>query len=105
MSEVRVGYVSSIDYENGLCEIHYPDRDDTVTEMVPFLSNQEYRTPEVEDMVLVLHPGDSRKMRWWWARFGTRKSNRRRARRASTARSSPTRMDKHTESLMQTQKN
>ena len=25
MSEVRVGYVSSIDYENGLCEIHYPD--------------------------------------------------------------------------------
>jgi len=26
MSEVRVGYVSSIDYENGLCEIHYPDR-------------------------------------------------------------------------------
>ena len=32
MSEVRVGYVSSIDYENGLCEIHYPDRDDTVTE-------------------------------------------------------------------------
>lgn len=51
--------VSSIDYENGLCEIHYPDRDDTVTEMVPFLSNREYRTPEVEDMVLVLHPGDS----------------------------------------------
>lgn len=59
MSEVRVGYVSSIDYENGLCEVHYPDRDDTVTEMVPFLSNREYRTPEVEDMVLVLHPGDS----------------------------------------------
>lgn len=59
MSEVRVGYVSSIDYENGLCEIHYPDRDDTVTEMVPLLSNREYRTPEVEDMVLVLHPGDS----------------------------------------------
>ena len=54
MSEVRVGYVSSIDYENGLCEVHYPDRDDTVTEMVPFLSNREYRTPEVEDMVLGL---------------------------------------------------
>ncbi len=59
MSEVRVGYVSSIDYENGFCEVHYPDRDDTVTEMVPFLSNREYQTPEVEDMVLVLHPGDS----------------------------------------------
>lgn len=59
MNEVRIGYVSSIDYENGLCEVHYPDRDDTVTEMVPFISNREYRTPEVEDMVLVLHPGDS----------------------------------------------
>lgn len=59
MSEVRVGYVSSIDYENGLCEIHYPDRDDTVTEKVPFLYNREYRMPEVEDMVVVVHPGDS----------------------------------------------
>lgn len=59
MSEVRVGYVSSIDYENGFCEIHYPDRDDTVTEKVPFISNREYRMPEVEDLVAVLHPGDS----------------------------------------------
>ena len=30
-SEVRLGNVSSIDYENGLCEVTYPDRDDTVT--------------------------------------------------------------------------
>ena len=59
MSEVRVGYVSSIDYENGFCEVHYPDRDDTVTEKVPFLYNREYRMPEVEDMVVVVHPGDS----------------------------------------------
>ena len=44
---------------NGLCEVTYPDRDDTVTEMVPFLSNREYRMPEVEDLVVVLHPGDS----------------------------------------------
>jgi len=59
MSEFRIGYVSSIDYENGLCEVHYPDRDDTVTEKVPFISNREYRMPEVEDIVAVLHPGDS----------------------------------------------
>ena len=58
-SEVRLGNVSSIDYENGLCEVTYPDRDDTVTEMVPFISNREYRMPEVEDLVVVLHPGDS----------------------------------------------
>lgn len=57
-SEVRLGNVSSIDYEKGLCEITYPDRDDTVTEKVPFLSNREYRMPEVDDLVVVLHPGD-----------------------------------------------
>ena len=45
-SEVRLGNVSSIDYENGLCEVTYPDRDDTVTEMVPFLSRREYMMPE-----------------------------------------------------------
>ena len=59
-SEVRLGNVSSIDYENGLCEVTYPDRDDTVTEMVPMLSNREYRMPEVDDLVVVLHPGDRR---------------------------------------------
>lgn len=58
-SEVRFGNVSSIDYEAGKCEVTYPDRDDTVTEMVPFLSNGEYQTPEVDDLVLVLHPGES----------------------------------------------
>lgn len=58
-SEVRLGNISSIDYENGLCEVTYPDRDDTVTEMVPVLSNREYRMPEVDDLVVVLHPGDS----------------------------------------------
>ena len=45
-SEVRLGNVSYIDYENGLCEVTYPDRDDTVTEMVPFLSRREYMMPE-----------------------------------------------------------
>ena len=58
-SEVRLGNVSSIDYENGLCEVTYPDRDDTVTEMVPMLSNREYRMLDVNDLVVVLHPGDS----------------------------------------------
>lgn len=58
-SEVRLGNVSSIDYENGLCEVTYPDRDDTVTEMVPCLSGREYMMPEVDDIVVVLHPGDS----------------------------------------------
>lgn len=58
-SEFRIGYVSSIDYENGMCEVTYPDRDDTVTEKVPFLANREYAMPEIEDMVAVLHPADA----------------------------------------------
>ena len=58
-SEVRLGNISSIDYENGLCEVTYPDRDDTVTEKVPLLSNSVYMMPEVGDLVVVLHPGDS----------------------------------------------
>lgn len=57
--EARVGYVSSIDYENGTCEVNYPDRDDTVTAAAAFLANGEYNMPEVDDMVLVLHLGDS----------------------------------------------
>ena len=58
-SEVRLGNVSSIDYENGLCEVTYPDRDDTATALVPCLARREYKMPEVEDLVVVLHPGDS----------------------------------------------
>ena len=104
-SEVRLGNISSIDYENGLCEVTYPDRDDTVTEMVPMLSNREYRMPEVDDLVVVLHPGDSPEDAVILGTIWNEKIKPAEARRASTARSSPTRMDKHTESLMQTQKN
>ena len=72
-SEVRFGNVSSIDYEAGKCEVTYPDRDDTVTEMVPFLSNGEYQTPEVDDLVLVLHPEKARRMLLWWAPSGMKR--------------------------------
>lgn len=58
-SEFRIGYVSSIDYENGMCEVTYPDRDDTVTDKVPFLANREYVMPQVDDTVAVLHPADA----------------------------------------------
>lgn len=57
-SEVRLGYVSSIDYEAGKCEITYPDKDDTVTAPAPMLCNREYNMPNVGDLVVVLHPGD-----------------------------------------------
>ena len=104
MSEFRIGYVSSIDYENGLCEVHYPDRDDTVTEKVPFISNREYRMPEVEDLVAVLHPGDSPEDAVVLGTIWNVKINRQRARRGSTARSIPTRTERRTESSMQTQR-
>lgn len=105
MSEFRIGYVSSIDYENALCEVHYPDRDDTVTEKVPFISNREYRMPEVEDLVAVLHPGDSPEDAVVLGTIWNEKTNRQRARRGPTARSIPTRTDRRTESSMQTQRN
>ena len=107
MSEFRIGYVSSIDYENGLCEVHYPDRDDTVTEKVPFISNREYRMPEVEDLVAVLHPGDSPEdavvLGTIW---NVKNQNRQRARKGIVPqRSIPTRTERRTESSMQTQRN
>lgn len=104
-SEVRFGNVSSIDYEAGKCEVTYPDRDDTVTEMVPFLSNGEYQTPEVDDLVLVLHPGESPRMLLWWAPSGMKRTNRLKEKKKSTERIMPTHEERHIGSLMQMQKN
>lgn len=104
-SEVRFGNVSSIDYEAGKCEVTYPDRDDTVTEMVPFLSNGEYQTPEVDDLVLVLHQEKARRMLLWWAPSGMKRTNRLKEKKKSTERIMPTHEERHIGSLMQMQKN
>ena len=104
-SEVRFGNVSSIDYDAGKCEVTYPDRDDTVTEMVPFLSNGEYQTPKVDDLVLVLHPGDSPEDAVVVGTVWNEKNKPPKERKKSTERTMPTRGERHIGSLMQMPKN
>lgn len=53
---IRLGRVSKIDYESGMIEATYPDRDDAVTDLFPVLSlNDEYKMPAIGDNILVLH--------------------------------------------------
>ncbi len=53
---IRIGFISSINAEDGSAKITYQDRDKMVTEDFPFLAfGGEYYIPKVNDMVLVLH--------------------------------------------------
>lgn len=52
---IRIGKVSSVDYDKGMIKVLYEDRDDSVTNDLPYITNGEYRMPNIDDMVLVLH--------------------------------------------------
>lgn len=53
---IRIGKVSSIDHENGMISVTYPDMDDSTTNKFPTFSfTDEYKMPEIGDEVLVLH--------------------------------------------------
>lgn len=53
---IRIGFISSVNMEDGSAKITYQDRDKMVTEDFPFLAfGGEYSIPEVNDMVLVVH--------------------------------------------------
>lgn len=53
---VRVGYISSIDYQTGMVRVAYPDKGNGATAELPFFNfTGEYRMPKVKEMVLVLH--------------------------------------------------
>ena len=52
--EVRVGKVSAIDYERGMIQVVYHDKDDEVTRYIPLLSH-EYMMPPVGALVTVAH--------------------------------------------------
>lgn len=53
---VRIGKVSSIDYENGMISVTYPNLDDSTTDLFPtFAFADEYKMPEIGQDVLVLH--------------------------------------------------
>jgi len=54
MDQIRVGRISSLNYEAGAARVVYKDRDEAVTVEMPLLSF-EYRMPQVDDLVMVLH--------------------------------------------------
>lgn len=55
-SEIRVGRVSSVNYETGMARVTYRDKDETVTTEFPMLNfNDEYRMPKVGQDVMVAH--------------------------------------------------
>ena len=51
---LRVGKISSINYENGTARVTYEDKDGGTTPEIPFLA-WEYWMPKIEDQVLVGH--------------------------------------------------
>ena len=63
MALVRKGRISSIDYNMGMAQVVYQDRDNEVTSSMPYLNyNKEYHMPKIGENVLVLHlsNGESR---------------------------------------------
>ncbi len=53
---LRVGKVSSIDYENGMLQVVYTDKGDAVTAKLPYANyNNEYCMPKIGESVLVGH--------------------------------------------------
>lgn len=54
MDTIRIGRISSVNYEAGTARVVYKDRGDCVTMELPLLS-YEYMMPEVDDLVLVVH--------------------------------------------------
>lgn len=53
---IRIGRVSSVDYENGMVSVTYPDLDDATTDEFPVFSfTDEYKMPGIGQEVLVLH--------------------------------------------------
>lgn len=72
-SEIRVGKISSIDHAAGTVRVVYHDRDDSVTPTLPLLSD-EYKMPEVGDMVLVLHLSNGKEAGVVLGRYWTEKN-------------------------------
>nr|DAT14561.1 MAG TPA: type VI secretion protein [Bacteriophage sp.] len=52
---IRIGKVSSVDYEKGMISVYYEDRTAMVTSTMPVLSNGRYKMPKVGESILVAH--------------------------------------------------
>ena len=55
MDIIRVGRVSSIDYEKGLVSVYYEDKGASVSSSMPVLSNGEYKMHGIGEMVVTAH--------------------------------------------------
>lgn len=54
--EIRIGKVSRINYATGTIAVTYCDRDDSVTDLLPYLTlGGEYHMPKIEQYVAVVH--------------------------------------------------
>ena len=54
--DIRIGTVSTIDYEHGMISVKYDELSGAVTADMPMLSfNDEYKMPNIDDTVLVLY--------------------------------------------------
>ncbi len=61
--ENRIGEVSSVDVETGMVSVIYHDKDETVTQMLPYATfNDEYKLPQVGAKVVVLHLSNGQEM-------------------------------------------
>jgi phage baseplate assembly protein gpV len=54
--DIRIGTVSSVELETGMVSVIYRDRDDEVTQFLPYATfNDEYKPPKIGEKVVVLH--------------------------------------------------
>lgn len=61
--ENRIGTVSSTDPETGMVSVVYADRDNEVTDLLPYATfNDEYKLPQVGAKVVVLHLSNGSEM-------------------------------------------
>ena len=52
---IRIGKVSSVDYEKGMVSVYYEDRTAMVTSIMPVISNGRYKMPKIGESILVAH--------------------------------------------------
>ena len=60
MNEIRIGLVSSVNYERGTVDVVFQDKDTSVMVDLPLFSN-EYQMPSVNDLVTVIFQTNSGK--------------------------------------------
>lgn len=53
MKDIRIGRISSINYNDGTADVYFKDEEDHIITDLPFFSN-EYKMPDINDNVVVI---------------------------------------------------